>query len=293
MASVFPPPSLTRKIPEQNHDVFLSFRGLDTRYNFTSHLYAALTRHQIKTYIDNELERGNEISHSLLRAINHAKLSIIVFSENYASSRWCLEELVSILKCKKDDGQILVPIFYHVNPTNVRNQTGSYGVALAEHEKRSDMNKVQTWRIALTEAANLSGWNCLGTGNESELVEQIAKDILQKLESITSRGLEGRINTYKQIAQQKQEKSLRTGNLADMEELITTLYQLAELKLEKASSSNDWSVWSDVIGTHERILQLKLDKWMRTYSAKDLEDIKDARNHLLHFFENIPTTFAR
>ncbi|KAL5061534.1 hypothetical protein RYX36_023271 [Vicia faba] len=107
--------------------------------------------------------------------------------------------------------------------------------------------------------------------NESELVEQIAKDILQKLDSITSRGLERRINTYTQIAQQKLEKSLQTDNLADMEELITTLYQLAELKLEKASSLNDSSVWGDVMATHEHILQLKQEKWMRTHSANDLE----------------------
>jgi hypothetical protein len=165
MASIIPPPSFTQKIPQQiSHDVFLSFRGEDTRYTFTSHLYAALTRLQIKTYIDNELERGDEISPSLLKAINDAKLSVIIFSENYASSRWCLEEeLVKILECKKNDGQILVPIFYHVNPTNVRNQTGSYAIALAEHEKRRDMNKVQTWRLALAEAANFSGWDCLGT----------------------------------------------------------------------------------------------------------------------------------
>ncbi|CAJ2656894.1 unnamed protein product [Trifolium pratense] len=282
MASFIPPPSFTPKIPQQNHDVFLSFRGEDTRYTFTSHLYAALTRNQVKTYIDNELERGDEISPSLLKAINDAKLSVIIFSENYASSRWCLEELVKILECKKNDGQILVPIFYHVNPTNVRNQTGSYAIALAEHEKRRDMNKVQTWRLALAEAANFSGWDCLGTRNESELVEQIAMDILQKLDSITSGGLERRINTYKQIAQQKLEKSLRTGNLVDMEELITTLYQLAELKLEKAKSTDDSTVWGDVLATYERIMQLKQDKWMRTFNTKDLEDLKATRNHVLY-----------
>lgn len=282
MASIFPPPSFTPKIPQQIHDVFLSFRGEDTRYTFTSHLYAALTRLQIKTYIDNELERGDEISPSLLKAIDDAKLSVIIFSENYASSRWCLEELVKILECKKSNGQILVPIFYHVNPTHVRNQTGSYGLALAEQEKRRDMNKVQTWRLALTEAANFSGWDCLGTRNESELVEQIAMDVLQKLDSITSGGLERRINTYKQIAQQKLEKSLRTGNLADIEELITTLYQLAELKLEKATKSNDSSDWGDVLATYERIMQLKQDKWMRTFNAQDLEELKAVRNHVLH-----------
>ncbi|KAI9377507.1 hypothetical protein POPTR_019G070522v4 [Populus trichocarpa] len=44
------------------YDVFLSFRGKDTRNNFTSHLYDALCRKQIKTFIDNDLERGEEIA---------------------------------------------------------------------------------------------------------------------------------------------------------------------------------------------------------------------------------------
>ncbi|WJX88023.1 hypothetical protein P8452_70151 [Trifolium repens] len=117
------------------------------------------------------------------------------------------------------------------------------------------MNKVQTWRLALAEAANFSGWDCLGTRNESELVEQIAMDILQKLDSITSGGLERRINTYKQIAQQKLEKSLRTDDSSD---------------------------WSDVLATYQRIMQLKQDKWMRTLNTKDLEDLKAASNHVLY-----------
>lgn len=104
MASFVPPPPFTSKTPQQVHDVFLSFRGEDTRYTFTSHLYAALTRLQVKTYIDNELERGDEISPSLLRAIDDAKVAVIVFSENYASSRWCLDELVKIMECKRKNG---------------------------------------------------------------------------------------------------------------------------------------------------------------------------------------------
>ncbi|XP_058769035.1 TMV resistance protein N-like [Vicia villosa] len=197
-------------------------------------------------------------------------------------TRWCLEELVKILECKKNNGQILVPIFYHVHPTQVKNQTGSYALNLAEHEQLRDMNKVQTWRLALKEAANFSGWDCLGTRIESELVEQIAIDVLQKLDSITSGGLERRINTYRKIAQQKLEKSLRTGNLADIDDLVKTLYQLAELKLEKATRSDDSGVLDDLMATYERILQLKQDKWMRTYSTKDLEDFKATRNHVLY-----------
>ncbi|KAM7466167.1 hypothetical protein LguiB_013729 [Lonicera macranthoides] len=78
-----------------NYDVFLSFRGEDTRRNFTDHLYDALTRAGIHTFRDDDqLPRGKHIPFQLMKAIEESRISIIIFSENYASSRWCLNELV-------------------------------------------------------------------------------------------------------------------------------------------------------------------------------------------------------
>ncbi|PON38147.1 TIR domain containing protein, partial [Trema orientale] len=143
------------------YDVFLSFRGEDTRRNFTSHLYTALCRENILAYIDDNLERGEEISSSLLTRIEESKLSIVVFSKNYASSRWCLDELVRIMECKKEKEHIVLPVFYGVDPSDVRNQKGSYADAFVKHEERYKdmMNKVQIWRNAVTAAANLSGFD--------------------------------------------------------------------------------------------------------------------------------------
>ncbi|XP_024198898.1 toll/interleukin-1 receptor-like protein [Rosa chinensis] len=88
-------------LPQDKYDVFLSFCGTDTRQKFTSYLYYALKERKIDTYMDDRLERGDEIEHALMEAIEQSKISIIVFSEDYASSRWCLDELVHILKCKQ------------------------------------------------------------------------------------------------------------------------------------------------------------------------------------------------
>ncbi|XP_021833323.1 TMV resistance protein N-like [Prunus avium] len=141
------------------HEVFLSFRGEDTRTNFTDHLYKALSDQGIITFIDRELTRGEEMSPAFLKAIEESRFSLIVFSENYASSRWCLDELVKILQCKERKQQIVLPIFYKVDPSHVRNQTKSYRDAFAEHNCRykDNMEKVLKWRNALREAANLSG----------------------------------------------------------------------------------------------------------------------------------------
>ncbi|XP_034926907.1 disease resistance protein RPV1-like isoform X2 [Populus alba] len=162
------PSTLTTAQPQViKYDVFLSFRGEDTRVAFTSHLYDALNRKQILTFIDYQLVRGDEISASLLKTIEEAKLSVIVFSENYASSKWCLEELAKIIECRKNNGQIVIPVFYKVDPSHVRNQTGSFGDAFAIliRNKALTLEEVQSFRDALTDAANLSGWRLGNSGH--------------------------------------------------------------------------------------------------------------------------------
>ncbi|CAK7344537.1 unnamed protein product [Dovyalis caffra] len=143
--------------PQEKYDVFLSFRGEDTRLSFTSHLCAALKRKQFLTFIGYELNRGEEISPSLLKAIEESKFSVVVFSENYASSKWCLEELAKILECKKTKGQMVIPVVYGVDPTHVRNQVGSFADAFARHEQllKEKMDKVWNWRAAMEEAAGI------------------------------------------------------------------------------------------------------------------------------------------
>ncbi|XP_042962694.1 TMV resistance protein N-like [Carya illinoinensis] len=120
--------SSSPSIPPWNHDIFLSFRGKDIRYKFISHLNHALRQSGIKTYMDGvDLERGEEILSELFKAIEESQISIIVFSKNYAESRWCLNELLKILECKKIMKQVVLPIFYKVKPSEVREQKGRFG----------------------------------------------------------------------------------------------------------------------------------------------------------------------
>ncbi|XP_034677333.1 disease resistance protein RUN1-like [Vitis riparia] len=144
-----------------SYDVFLSFRGEDTRNNFTAHLYQELRTKGINTFIDDDkLERGRVISPALVTAIENSMFSIIVLSENYASSKWCLEELAKILECMKTRGQRVLPIFYNVDPSDVKKQRGKFGEALAKHEENlENLERVQIWKDALTQVANLSGWD--------------------------------------------------------------------------------------------------------------------------------------
>ncbi|XP_023896717.1 TMV resistance protein N-like [Quercus suber] len=144
------------------YDVFLSFRGKDTWNNFTDHLYTALKQKGVFTFSDNEgLERGKYISPELLKAIEESKFTIVILSRNYASSTWCLDELAKIVECMKQIKMKVLPIFYDVDPTDVRKQMGTFAQAFAKHKKhfKKNIKKVQTWRDALREVANLSGWH--------------------------------------------------------------------------------------------------------------------------------------
>ncbi|GJY97450.1 Toll/interleukin-1 receptor domain-containing protein [Tanacetum coccineum] len=106
------------------YDVFLSFRGDDTRKNFVDHLYFALEQKCIHTYKDDKrIKKGKNISNELLKAIKDSKFYIIVFSKNYASSSWCLDELVHIMECQKMTDHTAYLVFYDVEPTEVRKQS--------------------------------------------------------------------------------------------------------------------------------------------------------------------------
>ncbi|XP_070680744.1 disease resistance protein RUN1-like [Malus domestica] len=174
----------SKKIRGYRHDVFLSFRG-DTRKTFTDHLYTALNNAGFNTFRDDdELERGEDIKPGLQKAIQLSRASVVVFSKDYASSRWCLDELVLILERKRTtSNHVVLPVFYDVDPSDVRKQTGSIGKAFARHEKTQSPKKVKGWREAVAEVADLAGMvlQNQADGYESKFIEKIVKVIGGKL----------------------------------------------------------------------------------------------------------------
>ncbi|KAG4395347.1 hypothetical protein AAZX31_20G192400 [Glycine max] len=89
----------------------------------------------------------------LCEAVKDSELAIVVFSENYADSEWCLKELMEILHCRKTKGMVVIPVFYEVDPSHIRNCTYIYGKAM---EKHNDNESIQDWKAALDEAASIS-----------------------------------------------------------------------------------------------------------------------------------------
>ncbi|KAG2663145.1 hypothetical protein I3760_16G014000 [Carya illinoinensis] len=179
----------------RRHDVFLSFER--TGNTFTDHLYKTLVDKGISTFKDDEkIEIGKPISPELLLAIKKSSMAVIVFSRNYASSTLCLEELATIMECRKEKEIMecmkekemrVLPIFYHVDPSDVLHQRGTFADAFANHEIRfeKDLENVRKWRNALNEVASLSGRH-LQKGPESEFIETIVNGIFRELSDTLS-----------------------------------------------------------------------------------------------------------
>ncbi|XP_048133745.1 disease resistance protein RUN1-like [Rhodamnia argentea] len=197
-----------------HYDVFLSFRGPDTREGFTDHLYNGLVDAGIRAFRDdNELRQGEKIGPDLLSSIQNSKILIPILSVNYGSSKWCLDELVQIMECKNSNMRhIVLPIFYKVEPAHIRYQSGSFGDAfrrrfiaadvpllefwrhilhalhafwrhISATPKRDrrpiDPTVLEKWKQALKEVSSLKGWEA--KGYEGVLVRSVVQKVLREL----------------------------------------------------------------------------------------------------------------
>ncbi|CAJ1971314.1 unnamed protein product [Sphenostylis stenocarpa] len=168
------------------YDVFISFRGEDTRHKFIGHLRKELFRRGINAFLDDKhLELGLELLPALSKAIQESRIFILVFSPNYASSTWCLDELRRILQLSKTRGNknLVFPIFYHVDPLDVQHQRNSYKEHMMEHEQRfgTESQKVRDWRSALSEVCNLVRDPKIEEGSEIDLIENIVKKVYENI----------------------------------------------------------------------------------------------------------------
>ncbi|XP_030516917.1 TMV resistance protein N-like [Rhodamnia argentea] len=129
---------MKRKRSSEEYDVFLSFRESDTRLNFTDHLYRSMLRAGIRVFLDSEeLEDGEEI-HKVFEAVNESQIYIPIFSQNFASSSWCLREVAHMEECtlKSVRKKEIIPIFYDVNADDVKLKTDLYKDAILKHKEK-------------------------------------------------------------------------------------------------------------------------------------------------------------
>ncbi|XP_048131557.1 disease resistance protein L6-like [Rhodamnia argentea] len=174
--------SMSRQPP---HEVFLSFRGPEMRRGFADFLYTMLSDTGIRVFRDEEeLERGKENYQQPIQVIEECKISIPIISEEYASSRNCLTELGQMVKGMDNRNRIIIPIFYYVDPSDVRDCNGPFASSFVEHKERGVSDSViDSWKSALRRIGELEGHHLHEKSEVSpgEIAKRIVDQVQQKL----------------------------------------------------------------------------------------------------------------
>ncbi|CAN6840014.1 unnamed protein product [Brassica oleracea] len=159
------------------YHVFLSFRGVDVRKGFLSHVRKGLEGKGIIAFVDDNMKPGESVGPVLVGAIRQSRVAVVLLSSNYASSSWCLDELVEIMKCRDEYKQPVLPIFYKVDPSDVRKQKGDFGKVFDETCLGKTEEVKETWRQALKDVAGIAGYDFGNCDSEADLINKVASDV--------------------------------------------------------------------------------------------------------------------
>lgn len=178
-------PDLHNVFQSARYNVFLNFRGADTRHGIAYKLYKGFMDAGVSVFKDDtDLPIGEEFGSQLLSAITRSTIYITILSSTYASSKWCLHELAKMWECRNSRGHLIVPLFYDVTPSHVRR--GRFADVFRSHEQRLLMGATGEGLRALRYIADLMGYDgtrsydgCKFTPkDDGKLAKRIVEDVL-------------------------------------------------------------------------------------------------------------------
>ncbi|GLJ40672.1 hypothetical protein SUGI_0839800 [Cryptomeria japonica] len=167
-------------------DVFINHRGPDVKYTLGKDIYNILFRMGLRVFLDTEiLQLGDVIPIELEFAMQSAKLHVAIFSERYAESPWCLNELTFMLKT----GAPIIPVFYGIDPGDLRwvdSKKSKYCKAFDHYKTKERYSpvKLTEWKAALHDISLHSGCVLnLGDGKE-RLLKGIVNSVLKLMKKV-------------------------------------------------------------------------------------------------------------
>ncbi|GLJ28461.1 hypothetical protein SUGI_0559910 [Cryptomeria japonica] len=166
-----------------SYHVTINHRGPDVKKTLASLIYRNLRKYGLRVFLDvEELQTGDSLSLAIDRAIQSASLHICIFSETYAESAWCFNELVWILACENAK---VIPIFYGIQPSDLRyTVTGAYAEAFRNHRIRGrvDTQRLKIWQNALNKVSHISGLVFVKEKDDlGELMDRIEDTVLREV----------------------------------------------------------------------------------------------------------------
>ncbi|MCI05001.1 TMV resistance protein N, partial [Trifolium medium] len=117
------------------------------------------------------------------------------FNEEIRSQyHYCKQSLERIVEISRTEGMVVVPVFYEVDPSEVRNQTGEFGKAFdslistksvdeyTDVPKEVDEYTKRNWKKALHEVGSRAGVVIINSKNESEDIKKIVELVTRLLD---------------------------------------------------------------------------------------------------------------
>ncbi|XP_074324676.1 disease resistance protein RLM3-like isoform X2 [Apium graveolens] len=151
-------------------DVFLNFSAEDIGKNFGAHLHRSLRRADIQT-ITGDVSRSDTLS-----SVQQSRISVVVFSKNYASSAQALDELVNIRECSGTGGLVVLPVFYNFDRYSLMNQLET---SKGEHELQQT-GSMSRWRQALEEISSMPGYDLYKFADRAEMKQLVSVNSLRQ-----------------------------------------------------------------------------------------------------------------
>ncbi|XP_047179764.1 disease resistance protein RUN1-like, partial [Vigna umbellata] len=172
--------SSSYKLPRM-YDVLINFNGEDIHRNFVSHLNSVLSTVGLTTF----LHHHNAVNSTHIQEpiLSRCRVAIVVFTQTYSQSAWCLHQLLQIIKWHETYCRHVLPVYYEIQPSDVRLQKGDFGKALKATAQQTFSGQeledgMSRWSHALTKAANFFGWDESNHRSDAELVEKIVKSVV-------------------------------------------------------------------------------------------------------------------
>ncbi|XP_047154415.1 disease resistance protein RPV1-like [Vigna umbellata] len=167
---------------QRKYDVLINFTEIeDIRKKFVSHLDSALSANGLTTLLHHE--NALQPLHIQQPILHLCRVAIVVFTKTYSQSAWCLHQLQQIIEWHQTYSRHVLPVYYEIEPSDVRLQKGDFGEAFkaTAHQTFSEQqleDGVSRWSHALTKAANFFGWDESNHRSDAELVDTIVKSVL-------------------------------------------------------------------------------------------------------------------
>ncbi|CAN1233077.1 Disease resistance protein RUN1 [Linum perenne] len=171
-----------------------------------THVKQAMLDQKIRVFVDTMLQKTEDVG-ELLEILKRTAVSVVIFSEKFADSSWCLDEVNTIVQSIEEFNHKTLPVFYNVDWTTVAGDEwliGSYVRMIAGLKESQESKK--KWMESLKKVASKAGCTSESIPEEAALVKNVVSNLLTRLASMSSGikfnnlvGIESRVSEVKRL----------------------------------------------------------------------------------------------